>query len=285
MSQEPAKNQVLAISSEGAPVRRAIEVLSETGPALAGALRRAIPFLSKNGTPIKVTSVEALPLDQTTGQLAKPWHSMALVIEPGQSVGILALDGPAVAMVLDGLLGGDGKNPSPLKGSTLSTTQVALMTRVSTGLCTAFSEALTRIGLKVAPRPKNAPDSPGETAPITIKLQIGDGTNIGHVVLAIAKDALLAKSTPFAPPKKETPALDPRIANTVEQIEVELVAELGHTRMTLADLAMLQPGATLRLDAPLSGSVEVLAQGQAIFAGRPTAINGQIAVRLDRHEG
>ena len=66
---------------------------------------------------------------------------------------------------------------------------------------------------------------------------------------------------------------------------MELVAELGHTRMTLRDLAMLQPGTTLRLDAPLSGSVEVLAQGQTIFAGRPTAINGQIAVRLDRHEG
>ncbi len=285
MSQEPAKNQVLAISSEGAPVRRAVEVLAETGPALAGALRRAIPFLSKSAVPIKVVSVEAQPIEQTTGQLAKPWHAMSIVIEPGQSAGILALDGPAVALVLDGLLGGDGKNPAPLKGTTLSTTQAALMNRVSIGLCAAFSEALTRIGLKLAPRAKGAPGSPGENAPITLTLEIGEGMGAGRIVLAIAKDALLVKLTPFAPPKKDASELDHRIVATIEQIEVELVAELGHARMTLAALSTLRPGTTLRLDAPLSGSVEVLAQGQSIFSGRPTAINGQIAVRLDRHEG
>ena len=147
-----------------------------------------------------------------------------------------------------------------------------------------FSEALARAGLTLAPRAKDAPEAHGETAPITCTIEIGEGEHVGRILLAIAKDAVLARAG--GETMKETDAPDPRIAGTVERIEVELVAELGRARMRLRDIARLQPGDTLRLEAPLTGSVNVLAQGRTIFSGRPTAINGQIAVRLDRgHEG
>lgn len=279
------RDQVLVIAAEGSRVRRAVETLTEAGPSLAGAFRRAIPFIGRSAMPVVVRSVNAAPIEKTLATLAKPWHQTALVIEPGGSAGLLAFDGCAVATVLDGLLGGDGKKPSPLTTSNLTTTQMALMARVATGVCAALSEALSRIGLSLAPRGKNAPDAHGETAPITCTIEIGEGENVGRVLIAIAKDALVSKSAGISPKKETTEKLDSRIVSTLVEVEVELVAELGHARMRIAELASLQPGATLRLDAPISGSVGVMAQGHCIFSGRPTAINGQIAVRLDRHEG
>jgi flagellar motor switch protein FliM len=284
MKKSDPPNQLIAIAAEGSRVRRAIEILSESSQALAGAIRRAIPFVGRNALPVKVTSVAAVSVEATTLALTKPWHMAKLVIEPGGSAGMIAFDGVAVAMVLDGLLGGEGKAPPTLAANLLTTTQTALMARVASGVCAAFSEALARAGLTLAPRAKDAPEAHGETAPITCTIEVGEGEHIGRVVLAIAKDALLARAG--GETVKETDAPDPRIAGTVERIEVELVAELGRARMRLRDIARLQPGETLRLDAPLTGSVDVLAQGRPIFSGRPTAINGQIAVRLDRgHEG
>jgi flagellar motor switch protein FliM len=284
MKKSDPPNQLITIAAEGSRVRRAIEILSESAQALEGAIRRAIPFIGRNALPVKVKSVQAVSLEATMDAVMKPWHSTQLAIEPGGSAGMLAFDGAAVAMVLDGLLGGEGKAPPPLTAALLTTTQTALMARVATGVCASFSEALARAGLTLAPRAKSAPEAHGETAPITCIIEVGEGNHVGQLVLAIAKDALLARAG--GETLKETDALDPRIAGTVERIEVELVAELGRARMRLHDIARLQPGQTLRLDAPLTGSVAVLAQGRTIFSGRPTAINGQIAVRLDRgHEG
>src|SRR4029077_11612889 len=104
-------------------------------------------------------------------------------------------------------------------------------------VCSAVSEALSRIGLSLAPRGKTAPEPHGETAPITCTIEIGEGENIGRVLIAIAKDAHVKKSAEISPQKEENEKLDSRIVATVEQVEVELVAELGHARMRIADLA------------------------------------------------
>lgn len=284
MMDETSRDQVLVIAAEGSRVRRAIERLDEAGTAIAGAVRRAMPFVGRSALPVVIKPATAAPMETSIASLAKPMHQTAITIEPGGSAGVLAFDGAAVAMVLDGLLGGDGKNPAALKNDKLTTTQAALMTRVAAGLCSSLSEALGKLGLTLAPRAKGAPEPHGETAPITCAVEIGEGAHVGRILLVIAKDALAQKTTDAAPAKAAA-SLDARIVSTVEQIEVELVAELGHARMRLADLAALAPGATLRLDAPISGSVGVMAQGQALFSGRPTAVNGVIAVRLDRHEG
>jgi flagellar motor switch protein FliM len=284
MKKSDPPNQLIAIAAEGSRVRRAIEILSEASQALEGAVRRAIPFIGRNALPVKMKLVQAVSTESTMEMLKKPWHLAHLSIEPGGSAGMLAFDGAAVAMVLDGLLGGEGKAPPPLTAALLTTTQNALMARVATGVCASFSEALARAGLTLAPRAKDAPEAQAETAPITCIIEVGEGDHVGQIVLAIAKDAVLAKAGGEV--MKDPAAPDARIAGTVERIEVELVAELGRARMRLRDIARLQPGETLRLDAPLTGSVDVLAQGKPIFSGRPTAINGQIAVRLDRgHEG
>jgi flagellar motor switch protein FliM len=284
-SPNPLPNQLVAIAAEGSRVRRAIEMLAESSPQLAGAIRRAIPFIGRSALPVNVRAVEAVSLDATMEALTKPWHSTPLAIEPGGSTGVLAFDGGAVAIVLNGLLGGEGKPPPALTANFLTTTQTALMARVAIGVCAAFSEALARAGLTIAPRAKSAPEPHGESAPITCTIEIGEGEFVGRIVLSIAKDALLARAG--GAKAIEATAPDPRISATVETIEVELVAELGRARMRLCDIARLKPGETLRLDAPITGSVDVLAQGRAIFSGRPTAVNGQIAVRLDRerHEG
>ena len=154
MKKSDPPNQLIAIAAEGSRVRRAIEILSESSQALAGAIRRAIPFIGRSAIAVNVKSVEAASIETTMEALAKPWHSTPLSIEPGGSTGLLAFDGMAVSMVLDGLLGGEGKAPPRLTANVLTTTQTALMSRVAIGVCASFSEALSRAGLTIAPRSK-----------------------------------------------------------------------------------------------------------------------------------
>ena len=272
-------NKLLRFAVEGGRVRRAASALEQASPQLASALRRAMPFLARHGTQVALCFARAIPIGELLSDLPRPIHATHVVVAPGGAHGAVILDAGAIAMVLDGVLGGDGTAPPPLDAAGLTPPQVALVARVVDGVVRSFSEVLTRrfgIGLE-----QSAPDGDAATsegAPIACSFELGAGPQLGRVMLLVAKEALLGN----ADDRREAPtgAVDPRVAGVVEQVELDLVAELARMKITLGHLSGLRVGDTIRLDVPVGGAISVRADGRVVLRGHPTTSAGQIAIRI-----
>jgi flagellar motor switch protein FliM len=269
--------KLLRFALEGERVRRAAQVLERESPRLAGALRRALPFLSRRNVPITLSYARAVPVAELLDGLTRPIHATQLVIAPGGGGGALLMDSGAIGLFLDGVLGGDGAS-LPELGATLTAPQAALVAGLASGIVRALSDALsTSLGMTLAHRSTEIHDATVESAPIACMLELGSDSVIGRVAVLLAKEPLLAACPDLDPPST---ASDPAVASILEAVELDLVAELGSVRMRLFDVARLQVGDTLRLDAAVGATVSVCAEGRELFRGRPTTSGGRIALKL-----
>lgn len=282
MSGEEHGTKLLRVVSDGTRVRRAAGRLEDVHDALGTALRRAVPFLGRRGSRVRVTAAAPEPLDEALESMPRPWFVLPITCAPSTAPGALAFDGDAVALILDGLLGGDGQSPPALSPDGLTGAQAALVSRVGAGIVSGFSEVLTRVGVTIAV------ESPAATArrrdagaaehavPIVVRIEFGDNS-VGRLMLAIPKDALAVRQVAFEPKPK---GQDPRVVDVVRNVEVELVAELGARTMKLSELARLAVGDTLRFPTRVDGTAKVRVGEKVLFTARPTAQNGQIALKI-----
>jgi flagellar motor switch protein FliM len=275
---------LLRFAAEGARVRKAASSLEQSSPLLASALRRALPFLAARGETIALSFARAMPIGDLIAELPRPIHATRLVLNPGGAHAALILDAGAISTILDGVLGGDGRSPPTLDEAGLSAPQIALAARVVDGIVRSFSDVLAKkFDLSLTSIAPTSDDAMAEGAPIACCLEISGGVNTGRVVLLLAKEALLSKAE-----SREHPvhADDPRVAAVLENVELELVAELTRTKMPLGVLTRLKVGDTIRLDVAVGGAVNVRIDGRVLLRGHPTTQAGQIAIRLSpRHEG
>jgi flagellar motor switch protein FliM len=273
--------KLLRFAVEGGRVRRATSAVEQASPQLASALRRAMPFLARQGAQVALCFARAIPVGELLGDLARPIHATQVVVAPVGARGALVMDAGAIALVLDGVLGGNGTALPELDPASLTPPQVALVARVAQGVVHSLSEVLSRrFGITFETSTPDGDDASSEAAPIACSFELGAGERIGRVVLLVPKEALLGcgDDTHDVSPSR----VDPRVASIVEQVELNLVAELARMRMTLRHLSGLKVGDTIRLDVPVGAAINVRADGYVVLRGHPTTSGGQIAVRIAR---
>jgi len=83
------------------------------------------------------------------------------------------------------------------------------------------------------------------------------------------------KKTDIAAPSGRTLA-----ARMIDDVEVEIEAFVGGTRMTVAELGALKPQSVVTLDAPLNQAVELRLNGVVIGQGELVAVGDKFGVRL-----
>jgi len=252
---------------------------------IAKALRRAVPFFVRRG--VVVVGGEAA--FATAAELAEaheaPSYTVMLTTEPGGARAMFIVDGPAIAYLLEGSLGGDGTMLPELDPEGLSPAQRAVITRVAELMVTTMSEGMDRaigVGLVSLPAGPEATATGGPMVALTLTLtevdeETGEEQAHGNVTLAISQHALSAVHSRPADRAREP---DQRLVKTLEQTEVEVVAELGRMQISLGQLAALEIGSTLRLAVPVKGAIAVRVDQRVLFKAQPTAVGTQLAVRL-----
>lgn len=125
---------------------------------------------------------------------------------------------------------------------------------------------------------------------------IGSGIFLGDV--AVASVGVLAPETPTAgeiprAPAGQTSPVTPSGGGLnlalIADVELEVSAELGTTRLPMAELLALQPGSIVELDRPQGAPVDVLVNGTLIARGEVIVVDDVYAVRVtevvsERHE-
>lgn len=287
MSAESSEALLRIAVEAGGRARRALSLLDRERRELESALRRAIPFLARRNVEIRCGAAQVVPIAELRASLAAPIHLVELVAQPGGSRGALLFDGGAASLILDGVLGGDGRSLPELDPQGLSGAQAAVLARMSEQILTTFSEVLAvRAGLRLQRLAGHAVDVLGETPPVVVVLELGapDAPTPARVALAIAKDALAGELAKL-PSSADKDAIDARIGQSMMEAPLELVAELARIQLKLEDVLSLKVGDTLDVGLHVEGLVSVRAGDKVLLRGTPTRAGGQLAIHVEeRHE-
>jgi flagellar motor switch protein FliM len=272
---------LLTLGSAGEHGQRARAQIEALGPRFSVAIRRALPFLGRKGGSVTLVATEVCRTTKLYESVERPVFAQSFVTLPSDDQGAVVLDRGAVGIVLDGTLGGDGTEPPPLLPN-LSPAQTALVGRSMQGILSALSEVTTAaFGMRLAAVGATLRDAEVETAPLVSTFEMRCGEAIGRLLLAVPRHASFDSSQVQA--ADEAP--DGSVKSTMDDVEIELVAELGRMPMSLARLIALAVGDTLPLNVPVGDNVRVRAGERLLFLGVPTTSAGRIAIRVVGHEG
>lgn len=273
----------LRFALEGDAVRRAAAVIERESTRLATALRRSLPFLARREIPITLAWARAMPTGDLLRDLPRPFHISRLSVEPGDAPGALVLDASALGLVLDGVLGGDGRTLPTLNPAGLTSPQTALVTRIIDSLTAAIGEVLaSRADVRIKLVAERAEVDGGDGAPLVCAFELGVDGSSGRVFLLLPKAALATGASGEA---ARADPHDTRIQRALDGVDIELVVELARIPMKLRRLLSLRVGDTLSLDAVVGAPVNVFADERLLFRARPTTQSGRIAVRIEgRHD-
>lgn len=104
-------------------------------------------------------------------------------------------------------------------------------------------------------------------------------TNEGAVVAVVA---LAVAATPPAAEQAATAAAPAGTADfgLLHDVELEVTAELGRTRMSVRELLALAPGAVIELDRAAGGPVDLLVNDRVIARGEVVVIDESFGIRI-----
>ena len=291
----------------------ALETMRRAGDPLALALRRAVPFLTRRGVAIKPGAPYVINSNELQSQLAAPVYLANLASEPGGARAAICLDSQAISFLLEGSLGGDGSDPPKLNPKGLTAPQLAFMDRVFTNVMKCCAETIERsIGLSVKYLPRaqgqksagatlvvlplnfvdeatldddddmdvfgpesteEAPEADGEAA------EPSSAGSRGRMLIGLSKNAL-NRARAAHDRRQRTQPIDDRVAATIREVDVDVVAELGRLPLTIGKLMALKVGDTLRLDVPVNGHIILRIDEEVLFRGQPTTTGTQLAIQI-----
>jgi flagellar motor switch protein FliM len=279
-------------------------------------MRRAVPFLTRRGVAIKPGAPYVVNSNELESQLTAPVYLANLASEPGGARAAICLDSHAISFLLEGSLGGDGSDPPKLNPKGLTAPQLAFMDRVFTNVMKCCAETIERsIGLSVKYLPRAqgqksagatlvvlpldfvdeaaldddddmdvfGPDSNDEAsdgeAEAEAEAEAGSTTSQGRMLIGLSKNAL-NRARAAHDRRQRTQPVDDRVAATIREVDVDVVAELGRLPLTIGKLMALKVGDTLRLDVPVNGHIILRIDEEVLFRGQPTTTGTQLAIQI-----
>ncbi len=238
-------------------------------------------------------SMEAEPL-QLAGPMAmggalKTWIMGALIKQPtGETLAAVGVS-PRLGFHLIELAYGAPNVPAKVLPSRDRLTLVERET-LWPALLTIAQELCEALGLGRSPQVHIDPTGyPTELGPLAteesgvmqeMSLKLGEHTaGLGFVITPKALDALQGLHEPKAEGVVLQEALNNMLAN-LSDAEVTLVAHLGHSKISMSELAALSPGKMIWLDKTPRDPVDVLVEGQHKFLAMPMQREGAVGVQI-----
>lgn len=267
---------LLEVSNGGERVRRAIAAAEESSPALTAAVRRAIPFIAKRSGEVFFEGAHAVSMHEAVRGMESPGYVLPFRAKPTDSLGFIGFDGPAIALLLDGMLGGGGEGIPTLTAGRLSPAQQAFMARVGGGVLAAYADVLRPVGVDISKFDGEL--GTDNVSAIVSATEVHASGYMGKIIFVLGTSAALAAAK--SEHEEEVKPGDAAIPGILGNVEVELAAELGRTRMSLRDVAKLTVGSTILVETALGGRVTVRAAGKALFTGEPSQEEGRVVIRI-----
>lgn len=268
-------NILTQLGATGDRGKRAAHRVAKISNELVTVLQRVAPFLARRKLAVTIEMPRCLAGAELEAELAKAAHKTVFAVEPCGAAGTLALDGTALAVLLDGVLGGQDSGQEPPNDVRMTRAQLAIADRLAAGVIRGFSDVFAaKIGGTFAV-PTGGSDGPNAPTPsVLLAFRVGERARI---TLAIPMQALAEDAAAQA-------GEDASLAAAMLDVSVDVVVELGTVSIALATLANLSVGDTLTLGLPVDEEARVCVGGAPLFRGRPTVAGHAVGISLEREE-
>lgn len=270
-------------------LRAAMQAMTRVALHFARLARRTMPFLVKRRTRLVPGAVAFVDLKAEPTVHQGPVYEVLLEEPGGAGWACVLINADALAIMLEGALGGSGDGSSSALGSGLTVAQSALVSRVVRQLTEDFKRAVREevgVSFEITVSHAVATGDDREAA-------WDDGLGVDCVFEGLASPAKIAvtmgaEALEAALKEREadepSPG-DPRMAEALHEVSLEVIAELGRVSLGLKRLLTLQPGQILRLGTALDDPAVVRVGGLPKFLGATVISRGQLAVQIRaRHE-
>lgn len=268
------------------------QIATAFGMGLAGRTRLTVRVTSGPASLLRFgdfNSLLAPPATVTVLSLGKAGAQGLLVLEPGLADSLISAalgdkrgrpDEPATA---------SGQHGEPGRRD-FTTVERNVLRR----LLAVFTEAMQTSWAPVLPfrpevmrfetDPRLAVISPTNEAAVLCSFEL-EGALRGVIQLALPYTAIEpAKKALMSPPKLNN-ASDERfvqaLRDEISQVEVQVAALLGKTRLTVQQLLDLETGSVVMLGTSEGAPLPLFVQGKPKFTGQPKVVGGAISLELD----
>jgi flagellar motor switch protein FliM len=241
---------------------------------------------------INVVQVEQLPYDEFIRSIPKMTILNIFEAEPLEGRMVLEVHPNVAYAMLDRLLGGTGSAPS--KVAALTEIETTIMERIFSRTFDSLQEAWKTV-LDIEPRleaMETNPQfmqivSPNETiALISLSTKIGDTTGminlcIPHVVLEPIMARLSTHQWFTSEKKSRAPEEIDALRLRVTKAELPIIAELGESRINVAEFLGLSVGDVISLNKPVKEGLSIRVGEKLKFMGSPGMVRDRVAVQID----
>lgn len=265
-----------------------MQAMSHVAQRFARSAKRSLPFLVKRRARIVADAVAIVDLGAERVVTEGPIYEVLLGAGDSPAWGLLTINAEGLSLLLEGVLGGDGATATSL-GAGLTLAQNALVTRITRALSEDFALAVrAEVGLKLAVEVAHSVATGDEREAgfpdgLSVDCTFEGISGNARITIAIGAEALESAARENDSPPPQTG--DPRMAEALSEVPVEVVAELGCVKLGLRRVLALQVGQVLRLETALDDSVVVRVAGAKKFVGVPVISRGQLSVEIrGRHE-
>jgi flagellar motor switch protein FliM len=270
-------------------LKGAMYAMSHVAQRFARGARKTLPFLVKRRARLVPEPVCIVDLGAERVVERGPIFEIMLEAEEGSAWACLSLGPEALGVMLEGALGGSEKNASSGIGADLTLAQTALVGKLARRLAQDFAEAVkSEVGIALrttsarsipAGDERDAGFADGLRSECAFEGIAGDA----RISIAMGAEALESASKDQAEEADESS--DPRMAEALCEVPVEVTAELGRVRLGLRRVLSLEVGQVLRLATAVDDPVIVRVGGVEKFRGAPVISRGQVSVEIrGRHE-
>jgi flagellar motor switch protein FliM len=270
-------------------LKGAMYAMSHVAQRFARGARKTLPFLVKRRARLVPEPVCIVDLGAERVVERGPVFEIMLEADEGPAWACLTLGPEALGVVLEGALGGSEKNASSGIGADLTLAQAALVSKLARRLAQDFADAVkSEVGITLkttSARSIPAGDERDAAFADGLRAECAFEGIAGDARIAIAMGAEALESASKDSEEEVADSSDPRMAEALTEVPVEVIAELGRVRLGLRRVLSLEVGQVLRLATAVDDPVIVRVAGVEKFRGAPVISRGQLSVEIrGRHE-
>ncbi len=245
-------------------------------------------FMRRNPD-ISVQPVNVQKYSAFLRDIAVPTNINVVQVKPLRGSGLLICEPQLVFAVIDSLFGGSGRFPTCIEGRDFSATEQRIIERLVEVICDEYRKAWATVYpleleyTRSEMQPKFANIATPSEIVVSAKFDIDLGGVGGALYLCLPYATLEPiRETLYSSMQNDSNAPDRRwvdkLSQQIKSAEVELVAELGHARATVADLVELKAGDFIEIN--LAQTLTAKVDSVPVLECRYGISNGRYSIKV-----
>jgi flagellar motor switch protein FliM len=272
-------------------VRGRMPTLELINERFARLLRIGLYNFMRKSAEISVGPVRVLKFSEFVRNLVVPTNLNLVQVKPLRGTALMVFEPTLVFQIVDNLFGGDGRFHTRVEGRDFTPTEMRIIQRMLQVVFDEYQKAwkpIFELQFEYVRSEMNTQfaniATPTEVVVATsFSIDLGAGSADFHVCMPYAMLEPIRAVIYSAIQADRSDNDDRWLALLSQQVygaEVELVANLAHTEVSIGQLMALQSGDVISLDLPDLLRAEI--DGVPVLEGRYGVMNGQYALKVEK---